>query len=509
MDYKNEARELVNNLRQRMGSSPYDIAWMARLRTPDGAPRWPDLIDWLLDNQHDDGSWGGEIVYYHERILCTLAALIALRQNGFTRHAQHSIKLAEQYIWRHLHLLSRDPFELVGFELLLPTLLLEALEAGLDVPTHTCGYGEIQTAKLRLIPPNLLYSPHVSTIHSLEFLGYAVDHSRLRQALGVNGSLGNSPAATAYYLLHHPAHEGALDYLENMRQQCGHVIYLYPFRIFELVWTLKNLMFSGMPLAEFTSPAVWADLQSNLGPTGIGLDATFGIADGDITSVTAQLLIAGGYEFDPQVLARFEDQKTHIFRTYDYERNPSVGTNVHALEALHLLPEYPNRREVQEQIVLMLLDKRVYELYWLDKWHTSPYYATTHAIVALLAEGHYLEHACQTSIDWLLHTQNDDGSWGYFQMGTVEETAYALTALLHYNRHHAVNQDVLHRGVDYLARQHDGPGPQYPELWIGKDLYVPYDVVRAAVLSALILYEDTFGRAAPICCTVTAKENRR
>jgi len=77
---------------------------------------------------------------------------------------------------------------------------------------------------------------------------------------------------------------------------------------------------------------------------------------------------------------------------------------------------------------------------------------------------------------------------------------------LHYNQHHAINQDVFHRGVDYLARLHDGPGSQYPELWIGKDLYVPYDVVRAAVLSALILYEDTFGRATDLGRAMTGEE---
>ena len=32
MNYVEEARELVQNLNQRMGPSPYDIAWLARLR---------------------------------------------------------------------------------------------------------------------------------------------------------------------------------------------------------------------------------------------------------------------------------------------------------------------------------------------------------------------------------------------------------------------------------------------------------------------------------------------
>lgn len=495
MDYTSEARELVSHLHQRMGPSPYDIGWMARLRAPDGSPRWPDLIDWLLDYQRSDGSWGGEIAYYHDRIICTLSALIALQQNSSSHHAQNAIKAAERYVWRHLHLLPRDPFELVGFELLLPTLLIEAQAMGLDVPSHTCGYGEIQTAKLRLIPPDLLYSPRVTTVHSLEFLGHSADRERLHQILENNDSVGCSPAATAYYLLHFPGDERALAYLDDMRRQSGHVIYLYPFSTFELAWVLKNLMFSRRPLQEFTTSTVWSDLQAEMGAAGVGLAPEFGITDGDTTSVTAQLLIANGGTFDPMILAQFEDPKTHIFRTYQYERNPSVSTNVHALEALHLLPDYPNRRDVQEQIIVTLLEKRSYELYWVDKWNASPYYATAHAVVALLAEEHYLEHAYQPAIDWLLHTQNDDGSWGFFQLGTLEETAYALTALLHYSRHHCVNQDVLHRGAAYLARFYEGPGTLYPELWIGKDLYVPCDVVRSAVLSALILYEDTCGRA--------------
>jgi halimadienyl-diphosphate synthase len=283
-------------------------------------------------------------------------------------------------------------------------------------------------------------------VHSLEFLGRAVDQVQLRQVLGSNGSLGCSPAATVYYLLQYPDDARALAYLENMRRHCGHVIYLYPYRAFELAWVLKNLMFSRQPLSEFTSPAVWSDLRDNLGPTGVGLDRELVITDGDTTSVTAQLLIANGDEFDPLILAQFEDPKTHTFRTYQYERNLSVSTNAHALEALHALPDYPNRRAVQEQIIVTLLDKRFYEVYWMDKWNASPYYATAHALIALLAEGHYLEYAYQPVIDWLLHTQNNDGSWGFFQIGTVEETAYALTALLHYSRTHAIERDVLHRG---------------------------------------------------------------
>ncbi len=243
MGYKEDARELVQGLDQKMGPSSYDIGWMARITASISNNHWVDLLDWLLENQRPDGSWG-EIVYYHDRIICTLIAAIALRENGRRQRDLVAVKQAENYLWHHLHLLSRDPFELVGFELIFPTLLLEAISVGLDVPTHTCGYGEIQKAKLGLIPPSLLYSPKISTVHSLEFLGKSADVNQLKNAVASNGSLGNSPATTAYYLLLAQNDNRALEYLNFVRENLKNVIYLYPFRSFELSWVLTTSHFA-------------------------------------------------------------------------------------------------------------------------------------------------------------------------------------------------------------------------------------------------------------------------
>jgi len=497
MNYIEEAKELVRNLNQRMGPSAYDIAWMARLRDPaTGEPRWPDLIEWLVENQHLDGSWGGQITYYHDRVICTLAAIIALHENGHTRQAKQAVERGVRYLWRHLHLLSRDPFELVGFELIFPTLLGEARELGLHVPLHACGYSDIQTAKLRLIPPDMLYSPHITAIHSIEFLGRSSDAECLEKALFSNGSLGNSPAATACYLLLRPDDERALAYLEKMWDHMGYAIILYPFRLFELIWVLNNLAFSGLPVTQFASQSIWEQLQAKMGPCGIGLDPTFGISDGDNTAVCSWLLISAGYDVDPLILAQFENKETRIFCTYNYERNISVGTNVHVLEALRLMPDYPDCHNVRERIVIELLDNRVSNIYWIDKWHASPYYATSHVLIGLLGESSSLAYTCRHSIDWLQYTQRDDGSWGFFEHGTAEETAYVLTVLLHYNNQfESIDRDVLQRGAAYLERTYDGSDSTYPALWIDKCLYSPEDVVRSAILSALILYEETFGRS--------------
>ncbi len=489
-----DAKSLIANLNQRMNPSAYDIAWMARLRDADGSPWWPDLLDWLLEHQHPDGSWGGQIEYYHDRIISTLVAMIALRENSSSPLIERAIKAAERYIWNHLHLLRRDPFELAGFELLLPTLIEEARSLRLDMPSHTCGYGEIQTAKLRLIPPDMLYSPYISTVHSLEFMGKVGDVDRIRGTKTSIGSVGNSPATTAYYLgLCQNQDSEALGYLTNVKINLTNISTVYPFETFEIVWALNNLLYTDIPVREFVDEHILQFLKNEIGPRGVGFDPTFPVTDGDTTSVCYRVLLSAGIDVDLSGLTYFENKETRVFRTWDLERNASVSANAHVLETLHLIPSYPDFDTVRETIILMLLDNLTLNVYWADKWHASPYYATSHTLLALLKEESFLTQTTHHIIDWLVHTQQMDGSWGFFGIGTPEETAYVLTALLHFNRHQSIDPGVLHRGAAYLMREYEKPKLNCPDLWIAKCLYGPYDIVRSAVQAALILYLTDFG----------------
>lgn len=495
MHLEEEARQLVQSLSGRMGPSPYDIAWMARVPADSGdGVRWPDLLDWLIEHQWPDDSWGGVIPYYHDRILCTLAAIIALKERGTRMGDFRAIQRGERYIWRNLHFLHHDPIELVGFELLLPTLLARAHALDLDVPTHSGNYGRIRAAKLRLLPAELLYTPGTSTAFSLEFLDTRGDPSCLCQLQGRNGSIANSPSATAYVLLQSGENQEALDYLDRMRAQPGGIPHFHPLRTFEVTWVLEHLAFGGLSLDGLVEPAIWKELQSVLREKGgVSMDPAFGIPDGDTTAVTLHILALGGQPVDPMVLHQFEEPETRTFRTLAFERNASVGTNVHALEALSLMPDYPDRQEVWDHVVAMLLDAQIYRSYWVDKWHASPYYATSHVLIALINAQEPMLAKCLHSIEWLLHSQRDDGSWGYFDRGTAEETAYALLALLHYQRQvEAVDTEVLRRGMACLCRMVQ-EGLPYPELWIAKSLYAPEGMIGAAILAAMILYQETFG----------------
>lgn len=496
MDLKGQARALVSGLDGRMNASPYDTAWMARLPSDHGSgARWPDLLDWLLEHQWADGSWGGAISYFHDRILCTLMAVIALRERAPGGRAAETIRRGERYIWRHLHYLHHDPVELVGFELIFPTLLALARTLGLDVPAHSCGYGSVRGAKLRLLPMEAMYAPGTSVAFSLEFLGAKGDPERLGGLVARNGAVANSPATTAYLMLQRGADGSSLRYLERMRRQPGGVPHFYPLRIFEVAWVLEHLTFGGFALTDgaVVSPAVLDELEASVGERGVSMDPEFGIDDGDTTAVTMRMLALAGRHVDPQVLRCFEDPETRIFRTFSFERNASVSTNAHSLEALALMPGYPDRQEVWDRVVTMLLASRKYQSYWTDKWHASPFYATAHVLISLLQSNEPLISECLDSIDWLVHMQRGDGGWGYFSQATAEETAYVLLTLLHFHqRFSSIDADVLKRGVAYLRGSCESTRA-HPDLWIAKSLFAPEGVVRSAILAAMYLYQETFG----------------
>src|SRR5439155_18032482 len=145
----------------------------------------------------------------------------------------------------------------------------------------------------------------------------------------------------------------------------------------------------------------------------------------------------------PQVLYQYEEA-TH-FRCYPLERNPSISANAHVLDALRYGP--PGAESRRRKIIHFLEQVRQPGGFWFDKWHASPYYATSHVILAAHDQAPEL---VGTAIAWLLRSQADDGSWGFF-FPTLEETAYALLALLVWrDAGHPIPAVVLERAVAYL-----------------------------------------------------------
>lgn len=456
----------------------YDTAWTARIADRSGKLVFPECVEWLLENQHLDGSWGSQVLNYHDRVISTLSAVMALAEIDKNRYRGH-IQRGEAYIWENIKNLQLDEHRLIGSELLLPSLMEQADLMGLDVPHHMKVYQKEKDAKLEKIDESMWYSPLTTLSFSLEFLGDNVDSERLQYAQLPNGSVTNSPAATAFFFRHRKDTK-AIRYLKNILSLTGDgsVMTVYPIDVFELGWTMYNLMLAGLYFERYTEICdfLWSHMKSS----GVGHSTEWPVCDGDDTAIICKILHDMQYPVDVGVLDEYAMGDYYL--TYNFELDPSVSTNIHVLDFVKSCLEFPDREEVMERLARFLRGKMSPQGFWMDKWHASPYYPTSHAVLALCdVEPSLAERA----VAWIMNTQNENGLWGKND-GTLEETAYAVQALMYYHQHaERINIERVSKAISTLnikvtsllsAVQND--------LWVGKALYNPVRVVWSSIASA-------------------------
>jgi halimadienyl-diphosphate synthase len=460
----------------------YDTAWTARVLNEFGTPVFPECIKWLLENQHSDGSWGCQVLNYHDRLLSTLATIIALKEIDGRRYS-NCIQKGETYIWENLKNLELDNTRLIGSELLFPSLMKEAHSLGLDLPYHIKVYQREYQLKLKKIDQSLWYSPLTTLSFSFEFLGDTVDLDKLAEIQLPNGSVATSPAATAFFLKH-THNENAFSYLKTVLSLTGDgsAMTVYPVEVFEYGWILYNFMLARLFFERYTD--VCDFLAAHLKDQGIGHSAQFPVCDADDTAVVYKVLQPGKYSLDYQVFDLYWTGE--YYQTFHYELDPSMSTNIHVLDFVQSCPEFPNKEQVTENIIHFLKKNIHPQGFWIDKWHVSPYYPTAHAVLALSDVAPSL---AGKAVSWILETQNENGTWGG---NTVEETAYAVQALLHYHQKvDHIDTSVVSDALPHITHEVLPLAGELPELWIGKVLYSPQHVVLSSLASASIMYNTS------------------
>lgn len=473
-----------------MGSTAYDTAWAARLGELDWTLSSRSLA-WLAENQLPDGSWGARMpFYYHDRVICTLAAMIALSYRG--RRGQDKVQIEngrnalERMVGGATEGLQADPNgATIGFEMIAPTLSAEAEKLGLikNQSDRILGRLSKQRAKKLEYLKNTKISRHVTMAFSAEMAGinetHMLDVENLQEG---NGSVGVSPSATAYFANYVKKGDGvSLNYLRNAMKSDGGMPNVAPFDIFETAWSLWNLgMIPGFEATSKLKPHI--DFLSNAWQPrrGVGYATSCSVKDSDDSVITYSALLRFGVEKDLASVLAYEENEH--FRCFDLEVNPSVSANIHILGALG--QSGVNRTNSSVQKILRFLQKMKGRTpYWVDKWHSSPYYTTAHAIIACAGLATEL---VEEAVQWIIETQNIDGSWGTY-LPTAEETAYAVQALWVWNEKVArVPRGALRDGARWLREHIDQP---YPPLWIGKCLYSPNLVIRSAVISAIAMVQ--------------------
>jgi halimadienyl-diphosphate synthase len=481
------------NASRHIQPTDYDTCWVARLRNPDGTLAYPDLLRQLLERQHPDGSWGGSIPYAHDRVLTTLTVILLLLRFGNRQRDHAQRRAGERYIWQHVRNLQYEPHQTVGFEMILPTLLGEARGRGVNLPyAELRRYESERTKKLELLPTRRLFEIRTSALFSLEAFVEELDVDSATRLLLDDGSMATSPSATAFLLSQVPdwrsRYPKSVDYLEKVMAGCDAGLPpIAPSDVFVRAWPMYYL-YHGNLLAR-RKELVRANckyLLEEWGPEGIGWSSN-GLPESDDTAMTLLALGRAGYDTNGSCLLAYERERH--FAVLEHERDPSVSVNLHVLEALDAIPAW-DRTRVRDKILGYVFGARHHGTYWTDKWHVSPYYPTSRALMILPS---YVPDRMEATVNWLLSTQHANGAWGHYAP-TAEETALTLLALLKYHREVSPlrHEEPLHRAARYLAVEGALFRDHYPELWISKALYAPTVVIRSTILGALGLYSDTF-----------------
>jgi halimadienyl-diphosphate synthase len=487
-------------------------------------------VRFLLQSQHLDGTWGGPDGYGLVPTLSATEALLtclrrwqggcgqALDYAGIVTASDRGLRALFRSLGADARLLIPDT---VAVEIVVPALVAQ-LNAHLDrlMPEPVIGLenwrgsgrlplphgvddallGQLRHAAGRgLALPNKL-------LHSLEVLGPAARGAPFVHP--VQGAVGCSPAATAAWLDVCPGHV-SVSYLETVQNRGGGPVPgVTPIPVFERAWVLATLTTVGISMT--VPPELTDSLHAAFGEFGVA--AGPGLPpDSDDTAGALYTLAQLGSPRSPDCLWAYQ-MDTH-FSCFPDERTSSTSTNAHVLQAFgkyleHGLPQRVRYQAATNTISGWLRDCQETDGSWWDKWHASPYYATACCATALHRYSRDASAALiSRTVEWLLGSQREDGSWGRWS-GTYEETAYAVQTLMHTwaARADSAVEQAAARGCVFLQRSVEDP--QHPQLWHGKDLYTPLRVVHAEGLAALHL-AYTNSHVAALIDHATAEDTER
>lgn len=486
---KQKLHRLLASQQGMVTADAYSTAWVAMV--PDAndlhRPAWPQAVDYIRHHQLFDGGWGEPQIYSaHERTLSTLASICALlswQQPEDTERVARGVAALNRYAPDLL----TEPYEMVGFELLLPRLVAELQQLGIGFQLETWANTlKIGHQKLKLIGElKIDYDNPRPWWFSLELL--PMDHlaevnDRILNKLG---SIETSVASTAAYLralrFFGKDNRNMAHFLDEMvNAGTGSVGFCWPLEIFELTWMLEIYRQAGI---SPNTPSINQMLNRlvqcwHTEPKGLAWSMSYSVNDGDDTSVGYGLMRWAGISPNPQPFFSFW-QNDH-FATYNDERTASVTVNLHALSALrhdlHLHPQKQMAITVTEWLRKRWQNNTALH----DKWHISPIYVAAHGIVAFAGWDDEMARWC---VNYLLAQQRSNGGWGEFQNATLEETAHAVLGLAAAKRAGILSNN---RSLIHAHRFFEQNNSQQPteRLWIGKTLFHPIGVVQTLIEAA-------------------------
>ncbi len=468
--------------------SVYDTAQLLRFAPPRCGVE--PALTWLIGQQHPDGGWGEPSVPA-ARDVSTLAAILAIHTYDPSAPAREAVRAGVEFLrqqasqWADLHVDAMP----IAAEMILPVLLREARESGLDIDcTAYARVFEFHRQKLRLLS-HVKLAANTAPTYSWEALGQPFDAAVLDPWTGV----GHSPAATAAWLAAGRAAQTAPARLSKAEAYLaraeastrtgipGVVPVVYPITGFEVSYGLYALLLTGIldlpALQDVVQPKL-AQLADMIVPDqGLSFGDNF-VPDVDVTSVAVASLRAMGHVANDHLVRRFFH--SGHFYTYAHELNPSVFSNAHALHALRRCDSRCPETEA------FLLERQLPGGQWIpDKWHASWRGTTMEAVLALDQLGY--QDSLRRGAKAIVDDQRPDGSWWTNGSPSWLETAYSVMALRALDN----NGLLCTQGAQALAGADRWLATMRPSFavyetrWLGKEVYAPERVDQAYLLSAI------------------------
>ncbi|KAF7011990.1 hypothetical protein CFC21_026233 [Triticum aestivum] len=338
-DLTSKKQQMINAIRTALRSlgddetsttvSAYDTALVALVRNLDGEdkPQFPSCIDWIVQNQLPDGSWGEPTFFMvQERMITTLACVVALK--SWNVDSDNLCERGVLFIQENMSRLVEDEQDWMpcGFEIKFPAILQKAKDLNLDIPYNHHVLEQIYTKrnlKLSKIPLDVLHAIPTTLLYSLEgLLGLQLDWEKLLKLRCLDGSFHSSPAATAA-ALSYTGDKECLAFLDRLVKKFdGGVPCMYSLDIFEQLWVVDRLTRLGIS-RHFTSEIEQCldYIYRRWTQMGLAHNAHCPIPDIDDTAMGFRLLRQHGYAVTPCVFKHFEDKNDGKFFCFPLETN--------------------------------------------------------------------------------------------------------------------------------------------------------------------------------------------
>ncbi|XXG69080.1 hypothetical protein AAC387_Pa06g2033 [Persea americana] len=296
-------------LKVELTASSYDTAWVAMVPSSNSPqlPCFPECVDWLLENQLPNGSWG--LPHHHpwlikDALSNTLACVLALKRWS----------IGKEHVEKGLHFIGSNfvstsderQYTPIGFDVIFPGMIEYAENMGLNLPLNPVSVDAmLHKRDLEFRRNSGSEGGKVYLAYVAEGLGKLLDWKEVMKYQRKNGSLLNSPSTTAAALTHLKDAQ-CLEYLRSLLKVFGNAVpTTYPLDKYTQLLMIDNLEKLG--IARHFSKEIKGTLDETY-RCWLQHDEEI-YSDVSTFAMAFRLLRMNGYSISSDALAQFAEEE--------------------------------------------------------------------------------------------------------------------------------------------------------------------------------------------------------